>query len=40
MVGVVFYAAGGVGALVEVAAEFKRPAREDAPDGPACRAVV
>ena len=34
VVGVVFFAAGGVGALVEAAPEFGRPAREDAPDRP------
>ena len=34
VVGVVFLAAGGVGALIKVTAEGGRPAREDAPDGP------
>ncbi len=33
VVGVVFFAAGCVGALVEAAAEFGGPAREGAPDG-------
>lgn len=34
VVGVVFLTTGGVGALIEAAAEFGRPAREDAPDRP------
>ena len=34
VVGVVFFATGGVGALVETAAEFGSPTREDAPDCP------
>ena len=33
VVGVVFFSAGGVGALVEAAAELGGPARENAPDG-------
>ena len=39
VVGVVFFATGCVGALVEAAAEFGRPAREDAPDGPVVDSV-
>ena len=34
VVGVVFLTTGRVGALVEAAPEFGRPAREDTPDGP------
>ena len=34
VVGVVFFATGGGGTLVEASAEFGRPAREGAPDCP------
>ena len=34
VVGVVFFATGGGGALVESASEFGCPARKDAPDSP------
>ena len=34
VVGVVFFATGGGGALVEAATEFGCPARKDAPDSP------
>lgn len=33
VIGVVFFTTGGVGALIEAAAEFASTAREDAPDG-------
>jgi hypothetical protein len=39
VVGVVFFAASGVGALVEASTEFGRPAREGAPDGPVVDSV-
>ena len=39
VVGVVFLAAGGVGASVKVTAEGGSPAREDAPDGPVVGSV-
>ena len=39
VVGVVFFATGGGGALVETPAEFGRPAREGAPDGPVVDSV-
>lgn len=34
VVGVVFFCAGGVAALIDPPAKFGRPAREGAPDGP------